>query len=48
MLDSGVSHQRQILGTDAVLGSWNTELRHDFMRIDPVDHSSSSWLVVPY
>lgn len=48
MLDSGVCHQLQKPGADAVLGSWNTELRHDFMRIDPVDHSSSNWLVVPY
>ena len=48
MLDSGVCHQPLKPGVDAVLGSWNTELRHDFMRIDPVDHSSSNWLVVPY
>ena len=48
MLDFGVSHQRQKLGADAVLGSWNTDIRHDFMRIDPVDHSSGNWLVVTY
>ena len=48
MFHIGVYHQRQKPGVDAVLGSWNTELRHEFMRIDPIDHSSSNWSVVPY
>lgn len=48
MLHIGVYHQRQKPGVDAVLGSWNTEPRHECMRIDPVDHSSSNWLVVPF
>ena len=48
MVPFGVYHQRQKPGVDAVLGSWNTELRHKFIKIAPVDHSSSNWLVVPF
>ena len=47
MLDSGVFHHRKKLGEDAVLGSYDVESWNNFTRIDPVDHSSSNWIVLP-